>query len=155
MWPRLLSMTLGPTLALCMACAAEDEVRVSGKIVDENGLGIAFARVELRLTPSSPASTAVSDIAGIFSLQLAAPGEYLVHAERPGYFVFKGVAPLREGSNQLHLTLNHLQAFFQSVDVAYSAPTIDPDQPSDQKQLTNVEILDAPYPASQDLRNAL
>src|SRR5437867_4718876 len=142
-------------LALWFAGAASAEVSVAGKIVDENGLAVAFARVELRSKPSSRPSAAMSDIAGGFSLQTAAPGEYLIHAERPGFFVFDGRAALRDGSNQLHLTLNHLQEFFQSVDVAYSAPTIDPEQPADQKQLTNVEILQAPYAASQDLRNAM
>src|SRR5262249_6800447 len=149
---------LGPTLVLFITCfiarAAEDGLRVSGKIVDENGLAVAFARVELRRGPSSPALAVTSDIAGGFWLQLA-PGRYLIHAERPGFFVFDGRTELETGSNQLHVTLNHLQEFFQSVDVAYSAPTIDPDQPAEQKQLTNVEILEAPYPASQHLRNAL
>ena len=143
------------TVALCLSCAAAAEVGVSGKIADENGLAVAFAKVELRLGPGAPASSATSDIAGGFSLQLAAPGEYLIHAERPGFFVFDGRTVFHAGPNQLHVTLNHLQDFFQSVEVAYSAPAIDPEQTSEQKQLTNVEILEAPYPASQDLRNAL
>src|SRR5437016_18588 len=92
-------------LALCCVCAAE--VGVTGKIADENGLAVAFAKVEARATPSSPAAAAISDIAGGFSLQLAAPGEYLVHAERPGFFVFDGGAEVRDGSNQIHITLNH------------------------------------------------
>src|SRR5262245_2355693 len=142
-------------LALSSACVSAAEIKVSGRIVDENGLAVAFARVELRFGPSSPATVANSDIAGGFFLQLAESGHYLIHAERPGFFVFDGPIDLQEGSNQISLTLNHLQEFFQSVDVAYSAPAIDPDQTSDQKQLTNVEILEAPYPASQDLRNAL
>ena len=72
----------------------------------------------------------MSDIAGGFSLQVAGPGEYLIHAERPGFFVFDGRADVRDGSNQIHITLNHQQEFFQSVDVAYSAPTIDLEQPA-------------------------
>src|SRR5262249_44699243 len=124
-------------------------------IVDENGLAVPFAKVELRAKPSSPAVASQSDIAGGFSLRLAAPGEYLIHAERPGFFVFDGKAEVRDGSSQIHITLNHQQEFFQSVDVAYLAPTIDPEQPADQKQLTNIEILQTPYPASQDLRNAM
>src|SRR5438552_12612272 len=119
-------------LALC--CAAVAEVGVTGKIVDENGLAVPFARLELRAKPSSPASVAMSDIAGGFSLQVATPGEYLIHAERPGFFVFDGRADVRDGSSQIHITLNHQQEFFQSIDVAYSAPTIDPEQPADQKQ---------------------
>jgi hypothetical protein len=141
-------------MALCCACAAA-EVSVAGKIADENGLAVPFAKVELRSKPSSPAVAAISDIAGGFSLKAGLPGEYLIHAERQGYFVFDGKTELRSGSNQLHLTLNHLAEFFQSVDVAYSAPAIDYDQPAEQKQLTNVEIMQAPYAASQDLRYAM
>src|SRR5947207_13540673 len=102
-------------VALCHAGVAD--VAISGKIADENGLAVAFAKVELRLGPSSPASIATADIAGGFSLQVPAPGEYLIHAERPGFFVFDGRTELRAGSNQIHLTLNHQQEFFQSVDV--------------------------------------
>ncbi len=118
-------------------------------------MAVAFARVEARLTPSSPAFSATSDIAGAFSLRLPSPGGYLVHAERPGFFVFDGRSDIQAGLNQLHVTLNHVQDFFQSVEVAYSAPAIDPAQPAEQKQLNNVEILEAPYPNSQDLRYAL
>ena len=61
----------------------------------------------------------------------------------------------QEGSNHLTITLNHLREFAESVNVAYSPPVIDPQQPDEQKQLNNVEILAVPYPASQDLRSAL
>jgi hypothetical protein len=155
MRPLRLQPIFLPGLVLCLAWSASAEVTVAGKILDENGLAVPFARVELRSKPSAPASVAISDIAGGFSLQLASPGEYLIHARLPGFFVFDGRTELRNGSNQLHLTLNHLQEFFQAVDVAYSAPTIDPEQPADQKQLTNVEILQAPYAVSQDLRYAM
>jgi len=33
------------TAALCLDCAAAAEVGVSGKIADENGLAVAFAKV--------------------------------------------------------------------------------------------------------------
>src|SRR4051794_25261702 len=142
-------------LLVCFAGPAAADVTLSGKIADENGLAIAFAKVELRVPAAGTLATATSDIAGGFAMQPGTPGEYLIHAERPGYFVFDGRTELREGSNQLHLTLNHLQDFFQSVDVPYSAPAIDIEQTSEQKQLTSIEILETPYPASQDIRNAL
>src|SRR6266481_4022165 len=141
-------------LTFCLAAAAA-EVDIAGKIADENGQPVAFAKVEVRFSPSAPAAVATSDIGGAFSLRLPSPGVYLVHAERTGFFVFDGRSELEEGLSQLHLTLNHLQDFFQSVDVAYSAPAIDPEQPAEQKQLNSVEILEAPYPNSQDLRYAL
>ena len=155
MRPSIFSFAWLPALVVFLAGPVRAEVTVSGRISDENGLAVAFARVELRLPGAAAATVATSDIAGGFTAQPAAPGEYFIHAERPGFFVFDGRAELRQGPNQLHLTLNHLQDFFQSVDVAYSAPAVDPEQISEQKQLTSVEILEVPYPASQDLRNSL
>ncbi len=135
----LLPSTFVSALMFCLAGSALAEVDVAGKIVDENGSAVAFAKVEARLSPSSPAAAATSDIAGGFSLRLPSPGSYLIHAERPGFYVFEMRSELQEGLNQLHLTLNHVQDFFQSVDVAYAAPAIDPDQPAEQKQLSSVE----------------
>ncbi len=147
-----------PFAALALSFAtgfASAEVTVAGKIADENGLAIPFARIEMHSMSSAVAITTDSDIAGGFTLRLPAPGVYQVHAERTGFFVFNGNSTLEEGTNQLHLTLNHLQDFLQSVDVAYSAPAIDPEQPAEQKQLNSVEILNTPFPNSQDLRYAL
>src|SRR5260221_8018762 len=124
MRPLRLPILFVTGLALC--CAAAAEVGVSGKIVDENGLAVAFAKVEARATPSSPAAAAISDIAGGFSLQLAAPGEYLVHAQRPGFFVFGRGAEGRDGSKHIHITLDHLQGFFPSGGVSHSGPTNEP-----------------------------
>ena len=42
-----------------------------------------------------------------------------------------------------------------SVDVVYSPPAIDPEQPAIQQTLTGIEILDVPFAAAHDLRNAL
>ena len=147
-----------PVAALALYSAtgfAAAEVNLAGKIADENGLAVPFAKIELRAEPSGATLATESDISGGFTLKLPGPGVYRVHAERPGFFVFSGSSALEEGSNQLHLTLNHLQDFFQSVEVPYSAPAIDPEQLAEQKQLNSVEILNAPFPNSQDLRYAL
>ncbi len=39
--------------------------------------------------------------------------------------------------------------------MVYSPPAIDLEEPTEHKQLNTVEILTVPYPAPQDLRNAL
>jgi hypothetical protein len=41
------------------------------------------------------------------------------------------------------------------VDVNYSPPVIDPEQTADTRQLHSPEILNIPYPATQDYRSAL
>jgi len=143
-------------LWLCTGCILPAQVVVSGKAVDDNGLAVAGARIEVRSAQQSQPAVALSDPAGGFSFDLERPGDYQVRAEREGFFVFTaGSVTFLEGRNQLTIVLNHLQEFTESVEVTYSPPAIDPQQSSDRKQLNSMEILDVPYPAAHDLRKAL
>ena len=130
-------------------------VTVSGNVSDENGVAVSGARVELASARVASAF-AISDAVGHFEIALEAAGEYRLRAERQGFFVFaENSVSLHEGANQFTVTLNHLKEFADSINVAYSAADIDPQEPAHVKQLSNVEILQVPYPASQDLRSAL
>ena len=149
-----------PILRLVAAvCAvswqAAAEVSVTGKVVDENGAAVAGAQVELRLG-EGPAAGANTDVAGNFNLTLPAAGDYRIRTQRQGFFLFTGGPQLfEEGTNLLTVTLNHLQEFTESIDVTYSPPAIDLQEPAERKQLDNVEMMTVPYPAPQDFRNAL
>src|ERR1700690_2277361 len=114
MLPLLRSTAVIPVLALYFAGLAAAEVSVAGKITDENGLAVPFAKIEFRISPDAAPSAGTSEIACNFTLRFSAPGAYLIHAARQGFFVFDGRTDLQEGPNQLQLTLNHLQDFFQS-----------------------------------------
>jgi hypothetical protein len=142
-------------LPLLLAGAVlQAQVLINGRTVDETGVAVPAARIELR--SNDHAWSAASDVAGNFTLQIPAAGAFQIRAERQGFFVYTGSFPqLAPGSHQLTITLNHLQEFAESIDVTYSPPAIDLQQTSDQKQLDNVEILTVPYPAPQDLRNSL
>lgn len=143
-------------LWLISCCTLSGQVSVNGKVVDENGLAVAGARIEVRPAGAAGSLLAVSDSAGAFSVRLDRAAECAVHAERPGFFVFNAQKlELAENSQQLTIVLNHLQEFTDSIDVVYSPPDIDPQQPSERKQLNQMEILDVPYPAAQDVRKAL
>jgi hypothetical protein len=142
-----------PFLSLLAVISLQAQVRVAGRVVDENSVAVAGARVEFRSGSKSVA--AGSDARGGFTVSLEEPGDYSIRAERPGFFLFTGSVPLREGDNEVAIVLNHLREFAESVDVVYSPPVIDPQEPADARQLTNVEILEAPYPSPHDLRAAL
>jgi len=134
--------------------AAAEPVLLSGRVVDENGISVPGARVEVFSVEKHLMAT--SDSAGKFNIELPSAAEYQVRAEQQGFFIFTGKPiSFQEGSNQLTITLNHLREFTESVDVRYSPPVIDPQETSEHKQLNSVEILEVPYPASQDLRSAL
>ncbi len=82
-------------------------------------------------------------------------GSYAVEAKREGFFLFTNQNVTLDEGVPLEIRMNHLKELAESVDVHYSPPVIDPQQPSDTKQLNSQEILNIPYPASQDYRSAL
>src|SRR5579883_3445052 len=126
-------MRLRPLLSLLLlAQAATAQILVSGRVVDETGAAVAGARVELR-SPELNVS-ASSDPAGNFQFSLSAPGEYAIRAERLGFFLFESKPRAFQASQELTITLNHLQEFSDRVDVVYSPPAIDPAQPSLHKE---------------------
>lgn len=143
-------------LLLVAALGARAQVVVSGKVLDENGVAVAGVEVLVEGPEGFTPARALSDKAGQFKISLERAGEYRVHAAREGFFQLKNAAvTFQEGDNETVLTLNHLQEFAESVDVTYSPPAIELDQPAERKQLNTLEVLTVPYPAPQDLRNAL
>jgi hypothetical protein len=146
-------------LLMLLAGAADAQVGISGKVIDDTGVAIANARIEARLKADEKTVSAVSDVSGNFTLRLALDSnratEVSIRASRQGYFVYSGTLDLSPESQHVTITLNHLQEFAESIDVSYSPPAIDLQDPADKKQLDNIEVLNVPYPASQDFRNAL
>ena len=140
---------------LCLSASLQAQVTLAGRIVDETGGGIEGARVEFRPAAGGNLVPASSDLAGNFHATLPTAGEYAIRAERQGFYVYQGNQTFESGSHQLTVALNHVQEFSEKVDVAASAPPIDPQQPADHKELVNAEIQAIPMPASQDYRNAL
>jgi hypothetical protein len=132
------------------------QVAITGRVVDENGTGVAGARVEFRGADGAGVVVASSDPAGNFRTNLPAAGVYSIKAERSGYFLYANRAQEFEGGgSQLTIRLNRQQEFADRIDVTYSPPAIDPQQTSERKELTGTEIQAVPYPAPQDYRNAL
>ncbi|HZT30035.1 MAG TPA: hypothetical protein VFA33_09140 [Bryobacteraceae bacterium] len=142
-------------LAQCGAGALLAQVTINGKVVDDTGVAVSGVRVEVRAGAAAAPAVAFSDLSGAFVLNLESAGEYQILAARETYFQFKGSAAFQDGVNHLTITLNHLQEVTQSVDVVYSPPAIDLQEPAEKKQLNNVEVITVPFPAPQDLRNAL
>ena len=142
-------------LLLLSGAGGYAQMVVSGRVVDETGTAVSGARVELRDT-SGVTEAASSDAAGDFRISLPKPGEYEIRAERLGFYLFHGKTErFDETVNLLTVTLNHLQEFSERVDVTASPSHIDPEQPTEHKEVDNTEMLAVPYAAPQDYRNAL
>jgi len=136
--------------ALSVACLPAAEVRVTGRVTDENQVAIAGARVSLGR------QSAVTDPTGAFLLVLDQPGEYLLQAEREGFFLLRNrPVQLRDGENILTVALNHHREEFDSVEVSAAPTAINLEDPSAGQQLSGVQLMAIPYPSTHDLRNAL
>jgi hypothetical protein len=151
---RLSGALRAACLLVCAPGLLAAQVALQGKVTDENGAPVAGARVEFRR--AAQRFPALADTQGRFSLSLPEPGDYLLRAEKPGFFLLDH-RPIRiqETTAEIVVTLNHMRELAEQVHVTYSPPLLDPAETSDQKQLNNLEILQIPYPASHDFRNAL
>ena len=142
-------------VAVLFAGGLSAQVAITGRVIDETGVGIGGARIELKGADTA-AVVASSDPAGNFRANLPSAGAYSVRAERAGFFLYNNRSQAFEaGPSQLTIRMNHQQEFADHIDVTYSAPAIDPQQTSERKELNNTEIQSVPYPAPQDYRNAL
>ena len=153
-WRLAVVLYLTLSVALCIpSSAAYGAVTVAGKVLDENGAPLRDVRVTVSSGGTSAGAT--SDAAGIFRLEIPESGNYRVEAQNDGYFLFTEPSVELSESAPLEIRMNRLKDLAESVDVHYSPPVIDPQQTSDTKKLNSQEILNVPYPASQDYRSAL
>src|SRR6478672_11155293 len=115
--PRLL-------LLMFLAGAANAQVSISGKVIDENGVAVSKARIEARLSDAARTIESVSDAGGNFTLQFPNfnDPEVSIRATKQGYYIYSGKLHLSPQLEHLTVTLNHLQEFAESIDVTYSPP---------------------------------
>ena len=154
---RLLHSALGGALAaLAAAAVCAADAPVTGKVVDESGLVVAAARVSLEGAALARAVFATTDEAGRFTLAGIPPGSYRLRVEKQGFYAFvsEGIA-LSDRPPPLEITLNHEQAYEETVSVVYNPPIIDREETAAQQTLTSETILNIPYVASHDFRNSL
>ena len=152
---RVLALFAG-FAALC--AGAHAEVRLTGRVTNENGAPLAGARVFVRPEGRGPEArlSCITAPTGAFVLRLPQPGGYIVEAEREGHFRLTGRRiTLGEGSNEVQLVLNRLREVFEKVDVTASTVAVDMDRTTPEKALKGTDILAVPYPTTNNLKNAL
>ena len=101
------------------------EVALRGRVVDEASAPVSGAAISLRLSsepPSSrPAIQATADPTGAFRATLPQAGSYLLTVSQPDFFrLVDRPVDLREGPNEILLTLNHIRNTSESIDVRSS-----------------------------------
>ncbi|MCP5109890.1 MAG: carboxypeptidase regulatory-like domain-containing protein, partial [bacterium] len=137
-------------------CAAA-EVRLAGKVTNENDAPLVGAKLVVRPAADGASVTQIyADPYGAYEAVLGAPGSYLVDVERIGHFALRDRAvTLTEGDNRVDFALIPVREVFSSVDVTSAPPPIDMDTTTTRETVTGTNILNIPYPTTNNLRSAL
>ncbi len=133
------------------------EVRLAGRVYNENFIPLGAVRV-MFAPKASPATryTVSSGKAGAFTIDLPAEGEYILQAERAGYFRILNMAVVVAAPTQeLQLTLTPLHEVFESLEVTATPGMVDAEKPAADQMVTTKELLEIPYPGTNTLKNAL
>ncbi len=157
-------MTLRPAVVVAIlsvwplaavAGGTEGPVRLAGRVVDENNAAVAGVQLWLR-GGKLPTLQAISDPTGAFQFEVPAPGDYLITAERQGFFRIES-RPVTIGAQgaEVTLVLNQAREVFERVEVSYSPKAIDFDRTQPEERVSNAQILEVPYPSTNTLRNAM
>lgn len=146
-------------LVVCALAPAAAAVRISGRVTNENNAPVAGAQVTLESTGASATAgtkwQAITPPNGAFSFSVPS-GDYLISAQGKGYFALEGrKLTLENDTDDLHLLLSPLTEVFESVEVSAAPNAINLDNTASEQTLTGTQILNIPYPTSNDLKNAL
>jgi hypothetical protein len=144
---------------LCpLACA---QVRVAGRVTNQNDLPIAGARVTMEDIPATKSWEAISDPTGSFLLQLPAAGQYSLKVDRQGFYVvtehriavpasLTGAPPL-----DLHISLESIHEIRSTIEVKGEPGVTDMDRVTPQTTLSSRTLYDVPFPNPNSLRSGL
>jgi hypothetical protein len=129
--------------------------KLTVSITDENGVAVTSARVQLQPPPPALPLRCGTDFAGHCEFTNLSPGIYELRVEKIGFYAAVQAGVQVGITATVDVTLTPQQEAHVVVNVAESAPAIDPAQVSTKEELTGTEIVDIPYPATHDYRNAL
>jgi hypothetical protein len=166
-WELLLALTalcVAPSLAQTSSSpspqhTSPDHIAAAQKltvnVTDENLVAVGSARVQLQPPPPALALRCGTDFAGHCEFTNLPSGTYELRVEKAGFYAVVQSSVQVGSTANVDVTLTHQQEAHEVVNVVESALAIDPAQISTKEELTGTEIVDIPYPATHDYRNAL
>jgi hypothetical protein len=149
-WLALVAML--PSLTLLHA----EGVTLAGHVADENGAPVKDVGISIHSAakPDFHVQTQTGP-SGEFDAALPGPGDYLVDAERQGYYTVKDHPIHVESSEEVSLSISAVKEVFQSVDVNEQVSPVDIAQTSNQERLTGTEINNVLHSNSHSLRDSM
>jgi hypothetical protein len=128
-------------------------------VTDENKVPVPAALLTIEDTRTGEVVKGETDPLGRFVLNSGLAPEFSMRAEKKDFYptVLKSSQLPEGGSNltEIEIVLTHQQELSEHVEVVSSPAKIDPKETAAEQQISNVEILNIPFPATRDIRNAL
>jgi len=154
----LLTLAYWGAVSSAVAAARQNATplaEVHGMIIDEKGLPVPHAEIEIRFEDGSMIR-ALSDESGTVVVSNRQPGSLTVTVSKPGFYPLREVkVAVNPGINDLTFSLTRGGALHEEMDVTATTTSIQPDVISRTERLTASEIRETPVNASHVLRNAI
>jgi hypothetical protein len=149
-----------PALVFCIAflwgvALGQTPINLRITVHDENGVAERDVRISLQASGGAAALSGETDFAGRCQFTSVTPGAYQLHAEKEGFYAAVQQVQVSAAISGVEVELHHVQEVKEEVNVVESAPAIDPEQISDTRTLSGVDIINIPYPVTRDYRNVL
>src|SRR5215469_14873455 len=124
------------------------------KVVDENGVAVPSAVVTVEGTGAQKTLKSETDYAGRIEFDGLDSGLYKIRIEKEGFYAKIIDQESADGGQVIEIVLDHQQEVKEVMDVQYSPPTIDPAKTAATEHLSSQELINVPYPASRDIKQA-
>ena len=141
---------------LLLPLAATAQVRLTGRVVNENNAPVSGAKVSLAAAVSNRNFLAVSEPTGAFTLQLPTPGDYTLNVDREGYYLISAQkVSVNEAGSDLHVSLQSVYEMESTINVSGKPGMIDMDRINQQATLSSRTLYDVPFPNQNSLRSGM
>ena len=129
-------------------------IKLTIKVVDENGVAVPSAVVTIEGQTASKKVKSETDYAGRVAFDNMDAGPHKITIEKEGFYA-KTLDEAAMGTEQaLEIVLDHQQELKEVIDVVYSPPAIDPAKTANTEHLSSQELINVPFPASRDIKQA-
>jgi hypothetical protein len=138
-----------------MSTAAAQEIRLTGTIRDTTRGPLAGVRLYGTNPQTTVSWTATSDLFGSFTVIVPEPGQYRVAGDHPGYFPLRSQIDVPAEGAEAVFTFEPVREERESLNVTATPDALDLDSPTTRRSIGSPEILNVPYPNTNDLKSAL
>jgi hypothetical protein len=147
----------GASLLLLCATGALGQARFSGTVTTNTKEPLNLARILLQ--PPGAGTVPLQQFTGVngeFVFESLTPGDYSITIEMAGYYPIRSeLIRVTAGMPEAVFALQPVRDLVTSMSVESTPLTVDMDTSTARRQISNAEIVNIPYPNSNDFRSAL